>query len=196
MNGALVGDFVATAYGVGIISALLSPGLIRRYGGVRTTQAVLLAAAGMLVTAASSFGVVGLACAAVVLGSGYGAAAPASTHLLVPHTPRSIFNLVMSLRESYRCIVPDHIGCGLSDKPPLSEYDYSLKSRIDDLEWLLEERGLTKDLTLVLHDWGGMIGMGFAARHPDRVKRIVAMNTGAFSLPSAKKLPRSRMPTC
>ena len=100
-------------------------------------------------------------------------------------------NLVLSLRESYRCVVPDHIGCGLSDKPPLGEYDYSLKSRIDDLEWLLEERGLTKDLTLVLHDWGGMIGMGFAARHPDRVKRIVASNTGAFPLPPSKKLPRS-----
>lgn len=99
VNGALVGGFVATAYGVGIVSALLSPGLIRRYGGVRTTQAVLLAAAGMLAIAASSLGITGLACAAIVLGSGYGAAAPASTHLLVPHTPRSIFNLVMSLRQ-------------------------------------------------------------------------------------------------
>jgi nitrate/nitrite transporter NarK len=53
----------------------------------------------MLAIAACSFGVRGLACAAIVLGSGYGAAAPASTHLLVPHTPRSIFNLVMSLRQ-------------------------------------------------------------------------------------------------
>ncbi|WP_171470097.1 alpha/beta fold hydrolase [Frigoriglobus tundricola] len=100
-------------------------------------------------------------------------------------------NLVLALRESYRCIVPDHIGCGLSDKPSPSEYDYSLKHRIDDLEWLLEERGLTKDLTLVLHDWGGMIGMGFAARHPDRIKRIVASNTGAFPLPPGKRFPRS-----
>jgi MFS family permease len=99
VNGALVGGFVATAYGVGIISALLSPGLIRRYGGVRATQAVLLAAAGMLVVAACSAGVTGLAVAAVILGSGYGAAAPASTHLLVPHTPRAVFNLVMSLRQ-------------------------------------------------------------------------------------------------
>jgi MFS family permease len=99
VNGALVGGFVATAYGVGIVSALLSPGLIRRHGGVRTTQAVLLAAAGMLVIAATSFGIAGLACAAIVLGCGYGAAAPASTHLLVPHTPRSIFNFVMSLRQ-------------------------------------------------------------------------------------------------
>jgi MFS family permease len=99
VNGALVGGFVATGYGVGIISALLSPGLIRRHGGVRATQAVLLAAAGMLAIAASSSGIGGLALAAVVLGSGYGAAAPASTHLLVPHTPRAMFNLVMSLRQ-------------------------------------------------------------------------------------------------
>jgi MFS family permease len=99
VNGALVGGFVATSYGVGIVSALLSPGLIRRYGGVRATQAVLLAAAGMLAIAATSGGISGLACAAVVLGCGYGAAAPASTHLLVPHTPRSMFNLVMSLRQ-------------------------------------------------------------------------------------------------
>jgi MFS family permease len=99
VNGALVGGFVATAYGVGIGSALLSPGFIRRHGGVRATQAVLLAAVGMLVIAAASHGVVGIACAAVVLGCGYGAAAPASTHLLVPHTPRAMFNLVMSLRQ-------------------------------------------------------------------------------------------------
>jgi MFS family permease len=99
VNGALVGGFVATAYGVGILSALLSPGLIRRYGGVRATQAVLLAAAGMLAIAAGSAGVTGIALSAVVLGLGYGAAAPASTHLLVPHTPRSVFNLVMSLRQ-------------------------------------------------------------------------------------------------
>jgi MFS family permease len=99
VNGALVGGFVATAYGVGILSALLSPGLIRRYGGVRATQVVLLAAAGMLGLAASSSGVTGIGLSAVVLGLGYGAAAPASTHLLVPHTPKAVFNLVMSLRQ-------------------------------------------------------------------------------------------------
>ena len=99
VNGELVGDFVATAYGVGILSALLSPPLIRRYGGVRATQAVLVAAAAMLVLAASAGGVAGLALAAAVLGLGYGAAAPASTHLLVPHTPQPVFNMVMSLRQ-------------------------------------------------------------------------------------------------
>jgi MFS family permease len=99
VNPTLVGGFVATAYGVGILSALISPGLVRRYGGVRATQAVLLAAAGMLALAGLGSGVTGLALAAIVLGLGYGAAAPASTHLLVPQTPRPVFNLVMSLRQ-------------------------------------------------------------------------------------------------
>jgi MFS family permease len=99
VSGTLVGSFVATAYGVGILSALVSPGMVRKYGGVRTTQAVLLAAAGMLLLAALGSGVTGLALAAVVLGIGYGAAAPASTHLLVPQTPQPVFNLVMSFRQ-------------------------------------------------------------------------------------------------
>jgi MFS family permease len=99
VNGTLVGSFVAVVYGVGILSALLSPGLIRRHGGVRATQAVLLAAAGMLAMAAFGSGVSGLALAALVLGLGYGAAASASTHLLAPRTPQAVFNLVMSLRQ-------------------------------------------------------------------------------------------------
>jgi MFS family permease len=99
VNGTLVGSFVAMAYGVGILSALISPGMVRRYGGVRATQAVLLAAAGMLALAALGSGVTALALAAVVLGLGYGAAAPASAHLLVPQTPQPVFNLVMSLRQ-------------------------------------------------------------------------------------------------
>lgn len=99
VSGTLVGSFVATAYGVGILSALISPGMVRKYGGVRTTQAVLLATTGMLLFAALGSGVSGLALAAVVLGIGYGAAAPASTHLLVPQTPQPVFNLVMSLRQ-------------------------------------------------------------------------------------------------
>jgi cis-3-alkyl-4-acyloxetan-2-one decarboxylase len=100
-------------------------------------------------------------------------------------------NLVLALRESFRCIVPDHIGCGLSDKAPESQYDYSLKSRVDDLKALLDSLRLRENLTLVLHDWGGMIGMAFAACHPERIKRIIASNTGAFPLPRSKRLPWS-----
>lgn len=99
VNGELVGGFVAVAYGTGIVSALISPGMIHRYGGARATQAVLLAAAGMVAIGAGGGSVVSLGIAAVVLGFGYGAAAPASTHLLVPHTPKSVFNMVMSLRQ-------------------------------------------------------------------------------------------------
>jgi MFS family permease len=96
--GELVGLFVSVAYGTGIVSALLSPGFIHRYGGVRAMQTVLLAAAAMLLIAAGG-SVTLLAVAAIVLGLGYGAAAPASTHLLVPHTPMRVFNMVMSLRQ-------------------------------------------------------------------------------------------------
>ncbi len=99
VNGTLVGSFVALAYGVGIVSALVSPGMVLKYGGVRATQGVLLAAAGMLALAAFGSGVTGLALAGIILGLGYGAAAPASTHLLVPQTPMPVFNLVMSLRQ-------------------------------------------------------------------------------------------------
>jgi haloalkane dehalogenase len=99
--------------------------------------------------------------------------------------------LVLALRDRHRCVVPDHIGCGRSDKPPLSRYDHSLASRIDDLTALLEHAGVRENVTLVLHDWGGMIGAAWAVRHPERVKRVVVLNTGAFHLPAGKRLPLS-----
>ncbi|MBK8269310.1 MAG: alpha/beta fold hydrolase [Planctomycetes bacterium] len=91
--------------------------------------------------------------------------------------------IVKALRPTHRCIVPDHIGCGLSDKPPQSRYDYRLKSRIDDLETLLDHLQLERDVTMLVHDWGGMIGMGAALRRPDRISRLIITNTAAF-LPS------------
>ncbi|ABV36122.1 alpha/beta hydrolase fold [Shewanella sediminis HAW-EB3] len=98
-------------------------------------------------------------------------------------------NVVTALSGNHQCIVPDHIGCGLSDKPDDSGYDYTLKNRIDDLEALLEHLGVRENITLIVHDWGGMIGMGYAARYPERIKRLVVLNTGAFHLPSSKPFP-------
>jgi cis-3-alkyl-4-acyloxetan-2-one decarboxylase len=98
-------------------------------------------------------------------------------------------HLVLGLRDRYRCVAPDHIGCGRSDKPPLERYDYSLSSRVDDLEALLDHLQIHSPITLVLHDWGGMIGMTHAVRHPERVKRLVVLNTAAFHLPAGKRLP-------
>jgi haloalkane dehalogenase len=98
-------------------------------------------------------------------------------------------NLIDSRSGSHRVIVPDHIGCGLSDKPDDSRYAYTLESRVDDLEALLDHLGLDRELTLVLHDWGGMIGMTYAARYPERIARLVVTNTAAFHLPASKSLP-------
>ena len=98
-------------------------------------------------------------------------------------------NLALALRDSHRVIVPDHIGCGLSDKPSDAEYSYTLEQRVDDLEALIDHLNLEGPITLVVHDWGGMIGMTWASRHPDRVARIVLLNTAAFHLPSTKPLP-------
>jgi cis-3-alkyl-4-acyloxetan-2-one decarboxylase len=100
-------------------------------------------------------------------------------------------DLVKVLRTDYRTVVPDHIGCGLSDKPDDNQYEYTLDRRVDDLEKLLDSLGLTSNLTLVLHDWGGMIGMAYASRHPERIQRLVLLNTGAFLLPADKQLPLS-----
>jgi haloalkane dehalogenase len=97
--------------------------------------------------------------------------------------------LVVALRNRFRCIVPDHIGCGFSDKPQPPRYDYSLQSRIDDLAALLDQLGIRENVTLVLHDWGGMIGMAWAARHVRAVQRLVILNTAAFHLPKSKRLP-------
>ncbi|WP_394133041.1 alpha/beta fold hydrolase [Shewanella maritima] len=98
-------------------------------------------------------------------------------------------NLVSALAENHQCIVPDHMGCGLSDKPDDTQYDYTLEQRIDDLEALLDSLEVKQNITLVVHDWGGMIGTGYAARHPDRIKRLVYLNTAAFHLPESKPFP-------
>jgi len=77
-----------------------------------------------------------------------------------------------------RCIAPDHIGMGLSEKP--EEYPYTLEMRIADLEALVAALGL-KRVHLVVHDWGGAIGFGFAVRHPGMIGRLVILNTAAFT---------------
>jgi len=97
--------------------------------------------------------------------------------------------LIKGLSSECRTIAPDHIGCGLSDKPDINQYDYRLKSRVDDLEYLLDDLEINQKITLVLHDWGGMIGMAYALRHPERIRRLVIMNTAAFLLPEGKALP-------
>lgn len=97
--------------------------------------------------------------------------------------------LVKALRGEYRCIVPDHIGCGLSDKPGDDAYDYTLEQRVADAGALLDHLGVGENITLVVHDWGGMIGSVYAVRNPERVARLVVLNTSAFHLPPSKPFP-------
>lgn len=97
-------------------------------------------------------------------------------------------NLVRGLRDTHRVIVPDHMGCGLSDKPGDDVYSYTLSRRIDDFSRLMEELGV-EDVNLVVHDWGGMIGFAWAVRNPEKVKRLVILNTAAFHLPESKSFP-------
>jgi haloalkane dehalogenase len=104
-------------------------------------------------------------------------------------------HLVSGLKDRYRCIVPDHVGMGLSDRPddaPSASptYDYTLQSRIDDVDALLRHLGIEGPVTLAVHDWGGMIGFGWALRDPARVKRLVITNTASFPLPASKRFPK------
>jgi cis-3-alkyl-4-acyloxetan-2-one decarboxylase len=98
-------------------------------------------------------------------------------------------NLVLALRDTHRCIVPDHIGCGYSDQPQPPAYDYSLQSRLDDFTAFIDSLNLGDRVSLVVHDWGGMIGFHWATRNPDRVKKLVVLNTAAFHLPKSKGFP-------
>lgn len=89
-----------------------------------------------------------------------------------------------ALRPTQRVIAVDHLGCGLSDKP--RHFPYRLEAHVQNLERLVLALGLER-VRLVLHDWGGPIGLGFARRHPELIERIVLCNTAAF--PLAGKLP-------
>jgi len=94
--------------------------------------------------------------------------------------------LILALRDRYRAIALDHIGCGLSDKPKQKDYPYTLARRIADLVQLIRHLDL-QQITLVAHDWGGAIGLGAALEASDRIARIVLLNTGAFPPPFIPK---------
>lgn len=97
--------------------------------------------------------------------------------------------VVKAVVPTLRCIVPDHIGMGLSEKP--ENYSYTLATRIADIEALVASLGL-KRIHLVVHDWGGAIGFGFAVRHPELIGRLVVLNTAAFT---SKRIP-ARIALC
>jgi len=101
--------------------------------------------------------------------------------VMVHGTPTWSFlyrHLIKALRERYRCVVPDHLGFGLSDRPV--NWSYRPEDQARNLARLIETLGL-KDLTLVVHDFGGPIGLAYALDHPENVRRVVLFNTWMWS---------------
>jgi len=89
--------------------------------------------------------------------------------------------LIKHFSVTHRCIAPDHIGFGLSDKP--LDWDYLPQSHAANLDKLLESFDL-ENITLIVNDWGGPIGLSYAIRHPAKIKNIVVTNTWMWSVKS------------
>lgn len=99
--------------------------------------------------------------------------------------------LVQGLSSDYRCIVPDHIGSGLSDKP--QDWGYRLADHVANLVELIDHLDL-KNVTLVVHDWGGAIGFGAACARPERIARLVVFNTAVFMEQLPLSIRMARLP--
>ena len=97
--------------------------------------------------------------------------------------------LIQDLKKDFRVIAPDHIGCGFSDKPGSRRYGYRLEDRTEDLGTLINTLDIKEKITLIVHDWGGMIGLAWALKNLDRVDKLVITNTAGFLLPKEKRFP-------
>lgn len=103
------------------------------------------------------------------------------TLLFVHGTPSWSFDyrhIIKDLSQSYRCIAIDHIGFGLSDKP--AHFDYSTQNHSKTLEQFILDKQLS-NITLVVHDFGGPIGLNFAIQYPEKVKQLVILNSWLWS---------------
>ncbi|HBE70229.1 MAG TPA: alpha/beta hydrolase [Planctomycetaceae bacterium] len=112
-----------------------------------------------------------------------GSADESHTVLCVHGNPTWSFTyreILKQVSDTARVIAVDHIGCGLSDKP--QRYRYCLQQHVGNLSRLIEQLDLQR-VTLLVHDWGGAIGLGAALRHPTRISRFVILNTAAFPPP-------------
>lgn len=101
-------------------------------------------------------------------------------------------SIVSHFRSKHRVIALDHVGCGLSDKP--QEYSYTLEQHTANLVQLIDRLDLT-NITMVVHDWGGAIGLGAAVQRSDRIRNLVILNTAAFPPPYVpKRIAACRIP--
>ena len=87
--------------------------------------------------------------------------------------------VIKELSKTHRCLAADHLGFGLSDKP--LDWTYRPEDHARNLEALLESLDL-KEITLVVGDWGGPIGLSYALNHPQRVSGLIITNTWMWSV--------------
>lgn len=97
-------------------------------------------------------------------------------------------DLVGELRTFRRVVVPDHLGCGYSDRPQPGTYGFTLEERVRDLGQFLDRVAPGERIDLVVHDWGGLIGLSWGVRHPERVGSLVVLNSAAFTVPESTRL--------
>ena len=108
--------------------------------------------------------------------------------VMVHGTPTWSFmyrHLIRELSPRYRCVAPDHLGFGLSDRP--AGWSYRPEDQAKNFARLVETLGL-KDITLVVHDYGGPIGLAYALDHPDNVRRLVLFNTWMWSFAGDRRV--------
>lgn len=108
--------------------------------------------------------------------------------VMVHGTPAWSFlyrNLVKDLSGNYRCVVPDHLGFGLSGKP--QNWTYTPAAHAHNLSTLIDHLQL-KNITLIVHDFGGPIGLNYALEHPENINRLVIINTWMWSLAEEKQI--------
>jgi haloalkane dehalogenase len=107
--------------------------------------------------------------------------------LMVHGTPTWSFlyrHLIKALRGRFRCVAPDHLGFGLSDRP--ARWSYRPQDQARNLARLVDRLDL-RDFTLVVHDFGGPIGLSYAIDHPERVSRVVLFNTWMWSFKNDRR---------
>lgn len=104
------------------------------------------------------------------------------TIVMVHGTPTWSFlyrHLIAALRDEFRVIAPDHLGFGLSERP--ADYSYLPQDHARTFEAFVTALDL-RDITLVVHDFGGPIGLAYAQNHPENVRRLVVLNTWLWPL--------------
>lgn len=96
--------------------------------------------------------------------------------------------LIRALAPDFRCLAPDHMGMGWSSRPTSAQYGFRLADRVQDLNDLVGHWALDRPAHLLVHDWGGPIGLTWAAAHPEQVASLTIMNSGT-RVPTGYHLP-------